>query len=322
MLYFSYYKCPILLIIVQFIVQFKKMANPYKLSQEIEQFIISQKRLDPGLSCRSLMPLVEERFHVSLSKSLINNVFKQNNLSNPKGRKREKEPEVMVEPGVEPIKASSEEMIWQAIETIENGGFFFLKAANLKLSLTTNLARILASYFPETPQKSLQGIIEALIYLPYFRDKDTGSLSLLIGRKISGDDLERYSEKLAQIVLPDQENVLIKEGFIHNINHINDLYEQCLLRLNAYAQEIFFPAEYKSLGFSEMKDRFYSMVARIEKKHRVLKIRLLYPPGFSWANDIVWQEGFSYAAYRVNAAAVFTKEGEQIWMSSLPELLI
>jgi hypothetical protein len=298
------------------------MANPYKLSLEIEQFIISQKRLDPSLSCRSLMPLVEERFHVTLSKSLINNVLKQNSLSNPKGRKREKEPEVLLEPGIEPIKASSEGLIWQAIETIENGGFFFLKAANLKLSLTANLARILASYFPETPQKSLQGIIEALIYLPYFRESDMRSLSLLIGRKISGDDLERYSEKLTQILIPGPENALVKAGFIHNINDTKDLYEQCLLRLSAYVQEIFFPAEYKSLGFNEMRERFYSMVARVEKKHRVLKIRLLYPPRFSWANDIVWQEGFSYAAYRVNSAAIFTQEGEQIWMSSLPELFI
>jgi hypothetical protein len=298
------------------------MTNPYKLNEEIEHFIIAKKRLDPKLSCRSLIPLVKERFNVALSKSLINNVIKTSNLSSPKGRQKLGEPEAPLGQSIESIKPPAEQIIYQEVEVIKNGGFFFLRAANLKLSLTHILAQALAGYFPETTQRSLQGIIEALIYLPFFRDKDIRNLSLLVGREISLDSLESYLKKLGQIAIPELKDTLTKANLYLNFSDINNLCKECLLQLNAYVQEVFFPKEYKSLSLTDMSERFYSLMARIEKKPRVLKIRLLYPPGFSYANDIVWQEGFGYAAYKVNAAAVFTKESEQIWMSSLPELFI
>lgn len=298
------------------------MGNSYKLSQEIEQFIISQKNSNPLLSCRSLIPLIKEKFQVSISKSLINRVIKESNLSAPRGRKRLKEPEFASKPILEPMRPTIEPVVYGEPKIVENGGFFFLRAADLRLSLTASLAQGLTELFPETTQKSLQAIVEASMYLSYFQKKDSTNLWLLIGKEIALSELERYSQKLAQIPIQDLKNALSKANFLLNFNEIKELYKQWLLKLSLYAQEVFFPTEYKSLGFEEMQERFYSMLARIEKRPRVLKISLLYPPSFSWANDNVWQEGFGYAAYKVNQAAIFTKEGEQIWMSSLPELLI
>ncbi len=63
------------------------MAKYYKLNEEIKQFIIQQKKADPELSCRNLVPLVKEHFQISLSKSLINNdIIWQEGLSHAANR--------------------------------------------------------------------------------------------------------------------------------------------------------------------------------------------------------------------------------------------
>ena len=61
------------------------MAKHYKLTEEIKQFIIAQKKANLKLSCRTLTSLIQERFQVTLSKSLINirlyiNIFHQNEI--------------------------------------------------------------------------------------------------------------------------------------------------------------------------------------------------------------------------------------------------
>jgi|GEM_PF-3152632 len=61
---------------------------PYKLSAEIQEFIINRKKADPQLSCRILAPLIARQFNVPISKSSINAIFKANGLSKPVGRTR------------------------------------------------------------------------------------------------------------------------------------------------------------------------------------------------------------------------------------------
>ena len=102
------------------------------------------------------------------------------------------------------------------------------------------------------------------------------------------------------------------------INKINELHKECLLKLNAYVQLNFFPPIYKIMDFSAMQERFYGLPAKIEKKTSLLRIQLLYPENFIWANDLVWEEDFSYAAQKVNKAEIFTPEGEQIWINLTP----
>lgn len=64
------------------------MAEPYKLKDEIKQFIIEKKKANPKLSCRSITPLIKETFSINLSKSTINAIIKENSLSNKVGRPR------------------------------------------------------------------------------------------------------------------------------------------------------------------------------------------------------------------------------------------
>ncbi len=63
------------------------MGVTYKLKQEVIDHIIEKKKEDPSLSCRKLAVILQDAFHIEVSKSSINAVIKELNLSNPVGRR-------------------------------------------------------------------------------------------------------------------------------------------------------------------------------------------------------------------------------------------
>ncbi len=63
------------------------MGVVYKLKQEVIDFIVAQKKADPALSCRKLVEIVQQQHQVVLSKSSVNALIKEFNLSSPVGRK-------------------------------------------------------------------------------------------------------------------------------------------------------------------------------------------------------------------------------------------
>lgn len=323
------------------------MAKNYKLSPAIQEFILKQKTDNPKLSCRIMALLVKNTFQVNLSKSLINNVIKQGNLSSPVGRRKVKEAvippreealpqveaptppkEVILPPTpvVEVAKPKEEAVftpktaikfegikpIKQEADFMENCGFFFLKAADLKLDFTLSLAEALSSYSPNLSKESHQKIIEALIYGPYFKDQK--NLWLLIGAEVPQETLREYSEQLIMVPFLQLKESAEKVGINRKFNEINGLWQESLLRLNSYIVH-FFPPEYQFLDLPAMRNRFYSLPGRLERKTNLLIIQLFYPNGFFWLNDIIWQEGFSYAANKVNDTGILTPEKEQIWVS-------
>ncbi|MFA5200546.1 MAG: hypothetical protein WC442_06590, partial [Candidatus Omnitrophota bacterium] len=64
------------------------MGVIHKLKPEVTKFIIENKQKDPSLSCRALTQLVFDNLKVKVSKSSINAIFKENNLSLPIGRRQ------------------------------------------------------------------------------------------------------------------------------------------------------------------------------------------------------------------------------------------
>ncbi|MGE5309361.1 MAG: hypothetical protein ACM3OC_09770 [Deltaproteobacteria bacterium] len=64
------------------------MKKPYKLNNEIIEFILSKKNDNPLVSCRSLEPEIAKKFGVNISKSTISTILKGNNLSSSVGRRR------------------------------------------------------------------------------------------------------------------------------------------------------------------------------------------------------------------------------------------
>jgi len=285
------------------------MAKYYKLSEEIKQFIIQEKKANPRVSCRGMTSLIKERLQVNISKSLINSVIKESNLSSPVGRRRVREALVSKEVVRGPSEAG---VAWPESFFMENGGFFFLKAADLKLGLTSQFAELLSGHFPSLSKESHRTIIEALIYTPFFREKK--SLWLLINREVLEGSIAEYTQQLNQVPFIELKELAAKAGINVNINNINELWQESLLRLNSYIVHFFTP-EYQFLDYSAMQERFYCLPGRLERKGGLLIIQLIYPSSFFWLNDIIWQEGFSCAANKINDAKILTLENEQIWIN-------
>lgn len=68
------------------------MGVVYKFKKEVLDFILQQKRMDHGLGCRQLAILASEKFKIQVSKSSINAIVKNANLSNSVGRPASDEP--------------------------------------------------------------------------------------------------------------------------------------------------------------------------------------------------------------------------------------
>jgi hypothetical protein len=323
------------------------MTKNYKLSEQIRGFIIDQKRANEKLSCRGMADLIKKQFQIDISKSLINMVIKQGNLSSPVGRRRVNEVVITVKqvvslpPVIEPqipkkeapipqkealitpkeahpipVKAPVQipevMSVWQGSDFMENSGFFFLKSADLKLGLISGLAEILSQYFPGLTNESHQAIIEAFVYSPYFKQKK--NLWLLIGAEVPQETLNLYSEQLILVPFSELKEAAEKVGIIYNSTEINGLWKEVLLRLNSYIVH-FFPPEYQFLDFPAMQNRFYFLPGKLGIKGGMLTIQLICPNGFFGLNDIIWQEGFSQAAERVNEAKILTSKKEQIWIN-------
>lgn len=63
------------------------MGVVHKLKEEILEYILYQKKDNPKLSCRALVNIVCQKFNVIVSKSSINTVLKNAQLSSPVGRR-------------------------------------------------------------------------------------------------------------------------------------------------------------------------------------------------------------------------------------------
>lgn len=278
------------------------MSN-YKLRPEIKQFIIERKKLDPKLSCRQMASVVEESFKIKLSKSLINNVIKDAKLSNVVGRQRIR--------GIEP-------------KIVDNGGCIFLKAADLKLCLSDMATEFFSNYCPDIQRKELKMLVQLMLYLDLFKIRNIESLDnykghglwWIIGAKdpIKSIKLMNFCRLTNQIPVSEALKSLDRGEITHNINNLNELYKEYLARLNSYVLTNFFPQVFQFFDFSAMKMRFYYLPANINKAQNILNLEFFCPENFFWKNDIIWQEGLSYAANKINSAQIFITKTEQIFI--------
>lgn len=63
------------------------MGFIYKVTDDIVQFILDQKKTAPQLSCRQLVDLIKTNFQRDVSKSSVHEVLKQAHITSPRGRK-------------------------------------------------------------------------------------------------------------------------------------------------------------------------------------------------------------------------------------------
>lgn len=63
------------------------MGVVYKLKKEVLDFILEQKKVNPELSCRKFVDIIYQRFQLELSKSSVNTILKDAQISSPVGRR-------------------------------------------------------------------------------------------------------------------------------------------------------------------------------------------------------------------------------------------
>ncbi len=228
-----------------------------------------------------------------------------------------------------------------AARILKGGGCFFLKAAELKLSLFTHLANSLASSLSDISRESLHDALEASVFGAIF--KEQCDLNLFLGKEIQPEILDQYKYQLEQVSAMDIHNVLIQAGFSYNFNDINELYSVCLQELSSYVQANFFSATYKDSGMSVMMEQFYSLRAQIKSSQGLLEVQFsypdmfpyrragawqkdldiqsFYPNGFPGKKEIAWEKELSSAAEKVNQACLFTPEQERIFINPQPVIL-
>ena len=308
--------------------------KPYKLKSNIEQFIIGQKTADPVLSCRDLVPLVEAYFQVAISKSLINNVLKHSELSSVVGRRRIKQKLQLAQPSVAKKAAENEspKSLLGHIDFIENGGYFFLKAALLKACLIPRIAGFLSKYYEDLHRDLLEALIEGYIFVSILNK--TNDLQYFVGREFNLVQMEEFVEKLNNMPCEELNSLFIQLDHNYKLNNMKELGERSICYLNSFAQANFFPESYKKTTISEMKVRFYALRASIKKSPNLLEIQLLYPEdfpyrkqadwqedldiqmlypnGFPTKNDIVWQQALLHAVNMVNESQILTLDQAQV----------
>jgi hypothetical protein len=207
------------------------MGVTYKLKPEVINFILEQKKANPKISCRKLIPLVEKEFPTKVSKSSINFIFKQAGLSLPAGRRARKEkvtplqpiaeptpaivaeaPEAPVEPQastfvepqpqIAPLEAVEVPMVVEVASERECPGLILLRAVDSLLGGSRLIAKVIGSKL-NIEEKELLSRTEALIYLPLFDLPDKTShiqeLSLLVGKQVAVGDLLAYLNELQEL---------------------------------------------------------------------------------------------------------------------------
>jgi len=91
------------------------MGVVHKLKPEVIKFILDNKQANPNLSCRNFTSLVMEKLQVKVSKSSINDIFKEHSLSMPVGRRQKPKRKKFNMPDL-PVIESNESVAVQEIE--------------------------------------------------------------------------------------------------------------------------------------------------------------------------------------------------------------
>ncbi len=174
------------------------MGVIHKLKPEIVDFIVKQKSEDPSLSCRGLVAVIEEQFGKKLSKSSVNNVLKELNLSSPVGRHGQSSVK-KTEPAAKVFRLSeqkkkemfsdvSQHCILADIKSVKDdkltdgAGNIFLKAAEWELARKPVLEDLLQEYSMNGDKEKISQIAAVLGFLKAFHIESFEGLSRYEGQ--------------------------------------------------------------------------------------------------------------------------------------------
>jgi len=197
------------------------MGVIHKLKPEIIDFILRQKKVNPGLSCRGISALIKQEFLINLSKSSINAIIKSAGLSMPVGRRQRRKkrspqlpaapapvPEQVESPPQIPAEREIEEEPQITVEKeaeepyeAECTGAILLKAVDCLIGASPRIAKAVKTHLAH-PADDLLAKTEALIYLPLFniskdeKDNSLAGLWPLLGKELSLEGILSYLQFL------------------------------------------------------------------------------------------------------------------------------
>lgn len=217
------------------------MGVVHKLKPEIINFIIKSKTDTPSLSCRSLSALVQDAFKVDVSKSAINKIIKDVNLSSPIGRRKglrshpslklnkkfkfpEKKKKIFFQDRSTLAILSDMKHQLETQEFVDGAGSVFLKAAEWEVSSEPILESMFKECFQEEKNEKIRSISEVLSLLKAFKIKTM-------------NELENYSGK-GLWALCDQGGDIKENDVAGVLNRIKDRKE-FFLRLSLKVPQVF-----------------------------------------------------------------------------------
>ncbi|MFH1691015.1 MAG: helix-turn-helix domain-containing protein [Candidatus Omnitrophota bacterium] len=174
------------------------MKKPYKADKHVRELIVTVKKADKTISCRSLKQKLLKKHGIKISKSTVNQIIREAGLSRPVGR---------------PVSRSFRNAV-----ASKWAGYVFLLGADRLLNFSAKIADILSKIHPEIHHKfeTLETVCQALIlsrafYNVPFRkmvDYRKEELWQILGRKVnkglfkqfaeSFDDLQPVKEQLVK----------------------------------------------------------------------------------------------------------------------------
>jgi hypothetical protein len=170
-----------------------------KISNEVVKYVINRKKLNPNLSCRKLSTETSERFKFTISKSSINKIIIDKQLSSPVGRTISKS--------------------YTPSQEATGCGYALLLGANYKLGLSEIVANSLKMAHPivnlskaSIETFTLSWIMSRVFYnvaLDRIADYSKNEIWPLIGRKVAKGQLQRYLE-MFKIMQTVNNNIVIE----------------------------------------------------------------------------------------------------------------
>ncbi|HSV42975.1 MAG TPA: helix-turn-helix domain-containing protein [Candidatus Bathyarchaeia archaeon] len=175
------------------------MGVTHKLTQEIITFIVEYKAQHPNVGCRSLAVIVSEQFHKKISKSSINAVLKEKDLSSPVGRPGISDSEQLIfskkfrlsaDKKKELFSDASKQYILSDIKEVgENHlakamGNIFLKGADWELSSKPMLEDLMVEYSQGVDKKKVKDVAAVLPFLKHFHIESFEGLANYTGKEL------------------------------------------------------------------------------------------------------------------------------------------
>ncbi len=121
------------------------------------------------------------------------------------------------------------------------------------------------------------------------------------------EGLEDFSKKIEFFTHKEAKRISLPKSEFSPVLKLGEIFGFWLENLNHYCQKHFFPLDYREFSLSELRERFYNLEGRIERRKGFIFVRLTPPKDYPYLSDL------AYACRRVNELDITTPKGERIY---------